>query len=190
MQTTTTPATKIATQNNAWTIDSSHTNASFTVRHLMISNVRGEFQKVSGSVIFDPAKPEATKVRAELEAASISTREPQRDAHLRSADFFDAENHPLLTFESTSVRRADKGGLELVGNLSIRGTTREVVLAIEGPTPEQIDPWGNVRVGVSASTKIKRSDFKMTWNTVLEAGGVVVGEDINIHLDVELIKQK
>lgn len=189
MQTTSTTEAKTPAQSTTWTIDGSHTNATFSVRHLMISNVRGEFQKVSGTVTFDPAKPEAASIKAEIEVASISTREAQRDAHLRSADFFDAENFPLITFASTSVRRGDKG-LEVVGNLTIRGTTKEVVLAIDGPTPEQTDPWGNVRVGASASTKIKRSDFNMTWNTVLEAGGVVVGDDINIHLDVELIRQK
>jgi polyisoprenoid-binding protein YceI len=188
MQTTSTTEGTTTTKN-AWTIDASHTNATFSVRHLMISNVRGEFQKVSGTVTFDPAKPEATKINAEIDVSSISTREPQRDAHLRSADFFDVENFPTMTFASTSVRRGDKS-LEVVGNLTIRGTTREVVLALEGPTPEQTDPWGNVRVGASASTAIKRSDFGMTWNTVLEAGGVVVGDEIKIHLDVELIKQK
>lgn len=190
MQTISTTEGKTAlSPSTTWTIDGSHTNATFTVRHLMISNVRGEFQKVSGTVTFDPARPEATVVKAELEVASISTREPQRDAHLRGADFFDADNHPLITFASTSVRREDKG-LVLVGDLTIRGTTREVVLALDGPTAEQTDPWGGLRVGVSASTKIKRSDFQMTWNTVLEAGGVVVGDDIHIALDIELIKQK
>lgn len=189
MQTISTAEGTTAARTTTWTIDGSHTNATFSVRHLMISNVRGEFQKVSGTVSYDPAKPEATAVKAEIDVASISTREPQRDAHLRSADFFDAENFPKLTFESTALRRGDKN-LELVGNLTIRGTTREVVLAIDGPTAEQTDPWGNVRIGASATTKIKRSDFKMTWNTVLEAGGVVVGDEISIALDVELIKQK
>jgi polyisoprenoid-binding protein YceI len=189
MQTTSTTEGTTAARTTTWTIDASHTNATFSVRHLMISNVRGEFQKVSGSVTYDPAKPEATSVKAEIDVASISTREPQRDTHLRSADFFDVENHPTITFESTTLRRGDKS-LELVGQLTIRGTTREVVLAIDGPTPEQTDPWGNVRIGASATTKIKRSDFNMTWNTVLEAGGVVVGDEISIALDVELIKQK
>lgn len=190
MQTTSATETKTTTtQSTKWTIDSSHTNASFSVRHLMISNVKGEFQKVTGSVTFDPAKPEATSIRAEIDVASISTRDAQRDTHLRSADFFDAEKHPVLTFESTAVRRGDKG-LEIVGNLTIRETKREVVLAVDGPTPEVTDPWGNVRVGASASTKIKRSEFGMTWNSALETGGVVVGDEITIHLDVELVKQK
>jgi polyisoprenoid-binding protein YceI len=187
-QSSTTEGTTPA-RSTTWTIDGSHSHATFSVRHLMISNVRGEFQKVSGSVTFDPAKLEATKVNAEIDVSSISTREPQRDAHLRSADFFDVEKHPTITFASTSVRSADRG-LELVGDLTIRGTTKQVVLLLDGPTPEQTDPWGNVRVGASASTKIKRSDFAMTWNTVLEAGGVVVGDEITINIDVELIRQK
>jgi polyisoprenoid-binding protein YceI len=190
MQTTSTEnSNKTATKSTTWSIDSSHTNATFSVRHLMISNVRGEFQKVIGSVTFDPQKLEATVVEAEIDVSSISTREPQRDAHLKSPDFFDVEKYPTIMFASTSVRRGDKN-LEIVGNLTIHGTTREVVLAVTGPTPEQTDPWGNVRLGAEASTKIKRSDFGMTWNTLLEAGGVVVGDEISIHLDVELIRQK
>lgn len=188
MQTTTTEGA-IAARSAIWTIDASHTNATFSVRHLMISNVRGEFQKISGSGTFDPAKPEGAVVRAEIDVSSLSTRDAQRDTHLRSADFFDAANHPSITFASTSVRRGDKN-LEVVGDLTIRGTTREVVLAVENLTAPTTDPWGNERVGASASTKIKRSDFKMTWNTALEAGGVLVGDEISIHLDVELVRQK
>jgi polyisoprenoid-binding protein YceI len=189
MQTTSATEGKTPARSTTWNIDASHTNATFSVRHLMISNVRGEFQKVSGSVTYDPAKPEATTVKAEIEVASISTRDAQRDTHLRSADFFDAEKFPLITFASKSVRRGS-GGLEVVGDLTIHGTSREVVLAVDGPTPEQTDPWGNIRLGASAGTKIKRSDFGMTWNTLLEAGGVVVGDEITIHLDVELVRQK
>lgn len=180
----TTPA-----RSTAWTIDGSHTNATFSVRHLMISNVRGEFQKVTGSGTFDPQKPESASFKAEIEVGSLSTREPKRDAHLRSADFFDADNFPVITFQSTAVRHADKG-LELVGDLTIRGTTHQVVLAVENLSAPSKDPWGNDRVGASATTKIKRSDFKMTWNTALEAGGVVVGDEVKIAIDVELVRQK
>jgi polyisoprenoid-binding protein YceI len=189
MLTTNTTEAKATTRSTSWLIDGSHTNATFSVRHLMISNVRGEFQKVTGTVTYDPAKLESLSVKAELEVASLSTRDAQRDAHLKSADFFDAENHPSLVFVSTSARRGDRG-LEIVGNLTIRGTTREVVLAVDGPTPEQTDPWGNVRVGAAASTKVKRSDFGMTWNSALETGGVLVGDEISIQLDIELIRQK
>jgi polyisoprenoid-binding protein YceI len=180
-------ATTSPTRTTTWNIDASHTNALFSVRHLMISNVRGEFQKLSGTVTYDPAAPEATSIKASIDVASVNTREPKRDDHLRSADFFDVEKHPTIDFVSTAVRKG-KDGLEIVGDLTIRGTTRQVVLAVEGPTPEQTDPWGKVRVGASATTKIKRSEFGMTWNSALETGGVLVGDDINIHLDVELVK--
>lgn len=187
--TSTTEGTTPAAKSTTWTIDASHTNATFSVRHLMISNVRGEFQKVSGAVTYDPAKPEATKVEASLEVASISTRDANRDTHLKSADFFDAEKFPLITFSSTSLRRGDKGN-ELLGKLTIKDVTRDVVLQLDGPTAEQKDPWGNNRLGASASTKIKRSDYGITWNTALETGGVVVGDEITIHLDVELVQAK
>lgn len=188
MQTTTEQGAKAAT-SVTWTIDPSHTSATFSVRHMMITNVRGEFQKVSGTVTFDPQHPERATLEASLDVASINTRDAQRDAHLRSADFFDAEKHPTILFASRSVRRGD-AGLEIVGDLTIRGTTREVVLRVDGPTPEHTDPWGNVRIGASATTKIKRSDFGMTWNNVLEAGGVLVGDEVTIHLDVSLVRQK
>jgi polyisoprenoid-binding protein YceI len=170
-----------------WTLDASHSLASFSVRHLMISNVRGEFQKLSGEATYDPARPEASSVTASIEVASINTREEKRDAHLRSADFFDVEKHPTITFRSTAVRK--KGdGLEITGDLTIRGATREVVLAVDEITAEQTDPWGGRRVGATARTKIKRSDFGVTWNAALETGGVVVGDEVSITLDVELVK--
>ena len=182
-----TAAAKAPAATQTWTIDASHTLASFSVRHLMISNVRGEFQKLSGSATYDPARPEASSVTATIEVASINTREEKRDAHLRSADFFDVENHPVITFRSTATKR--KGdGLEVTGDLTIRGTTRQVVLTVDEVTAEQVDPWGGRRVGATAKTKIKRSDFGMTWNAALEAGGVVVGDEVSISLDVELVK--
>jgi polyisoprenoid-binding protein YceI len=173
-----------------WSIDASHSSVGFSVRHMMISNVRGEFQKLSGTAFFDPARPEATRIEATIDAASINTREAQRDTHLRSADFFDVEKHPSLTFVSGAVRQAGAGKLEIDGDLTIRGTTRPVTLKVEGPTPEHTDPWGNRRIGASATTKIRRSDFGMTWNNVIEAGGVLVGDEITIQLELSLVKQK
>lgn len=170
-------------------IDGSHSSATFSVRHMMISNVRGEFQKVSGSAEFDPANVAATRIEATIEVASINTREAQRDGHLKSPDFLDAEKFPTITFSSTSARATGDGELEVVGNLTIRGTTRPVTLKIEGPSPESKDPWGNTRIGASAHAKIKRSEFGMTWNSVIEAGGVLVGDDVSISLDVSLVKQ-
>jgi polyisoprenoid-binding protein YceI len=189
MQTTSTTEGTTAAKSTTWTIDTSHSTAAFSVRHLMITNVRGEFGKVTGTVSYDPAKPEATVVTASIDVSSISTRDAQRDTHLLSADFFDAEKFKAITFASKAFGNADRG-LELVGELTIRDTTREVVLLVEGPTAEQTDPWGNARIGASASTKIKRSDFGMTWNTLLETGGALVGDEIKITIDVSLIRQK
>ena len=171
-----------------YAIDPSHSHASFSVRHMMITTVRGEFQKFSGTIGYDAEHPEKTTADVSIEVASINTREEKRDAHLRSADFFDAENHPTLTFKSTGAR-VGGDGLELVGALTIRGVTREVVLKVEEITPEGKDPWGNTRIGGSASTKIKRTDFGLNWNAALEAGGVLVSEEVKIQLDIELIKQ-
>jgi polyisoprenoid-binding protein YceI len=170
-----------------WNIDPAHSSATFSVRHLMITNVRGEFQKLGGTVELDPAAPESASIRASIDVASINTREAQRDAHLRSPDFFDVERFPEITFVSKSVRRSG-GDLAVVGDLTIHGVTREVTLAVDGPTEPHQDPWGNARVGATATTKIKRSAFGMTWNSAIEAGGVLVGDDISITLDVSLVK--
>lgn len=172
-----------------WVIDASHSHVAFSVRHLMISNVRGEFQKLSGEATFDPDRPEAGRIAVTIDVASINTREEKRDAHLRSADFFDAEKYPTIEFVSTEVRRRG-GDLEVTGNLTIAGTTRPVTLAVEELTDEHSDPWGNRRVGINAHTKIRRSDFGMKWNAALETGGVLVGDEIKINVEAELIRQK
>lgn len=171
-----------------FTIDGSHTNVAFSVRHMMITNVRGQFEGVSGEAVYDAANPAASSVTARIDVASISTREAKRDEHLRSADFFDAEKYPTITFKSKSVTK--KGdGLAVLGDLTIRDTTREITLTVEDLTAEHVDPWGNARIGASARAKVKRSDFGMTWNSALEAGGVLVGDEITLTIDVELIKQ-
>ncbi|HEY8432431.1 MAG TPA: YceI family protein [Sandaracinaceae bacterium] len=171
-----------------YAIDASHTTVGFSVRHMMITNVHGEFEKVEGEVLYDPSNPENTKITASIDVASIHTREAKRDEHLRSADFFDAENHPKMTFASKSVRKT-KGGFEVTGDLTIRGTTREVVLEVTDVTDEHTDPWGGRRIGASAKAKIKRSDFGMQWNAALEAGGVLVGDEVKISIDVSLVRQ-
>jgi polyisoprenoid-binding protein YceI len=176
--------------SNQWNIDASHSNAHFSVRHMMITNVRGEFQKLEGSVTFDPANPEATKIDATIDVASLSTRDAQRDGHLKSADFLDVEKFPQLTFKSKSVKAKGKEHLTVTGDLTIRGVTKEVVLDVEGPSAAATDPFGNVRVGATASTKIKRDEFGIVWNAALEAGGVLVGNDVNVTIDISLIKQK
>jgi polyisoprenoid-binding protein YceI len=186
--TTTTTTTTPASQPVRWALDASHSSVGFSVRHMMITNVRGEFQKVAGEAVYDAASPESAKLTATIDVASINTREEKRDAHLRSADFFDAEAHPTMTFVSRAVRR--KGdALEIVGDLTIRGTTKEVVLAVDDITAEHTDPWGQRRIGASAKTKIRRSDFGMQWNTALEAGGVLVGDEVTIHVEASLVKQ-
>ena len=185
MTTTETQPTQAAAR---FTVDPSHTTVGFSVRHMMITNVRGNFGKVEGSVTYDPANPEASKISATVDIASIDTREEKRDEHLRSADFFDAAAHPAMTFESRKITR--KGDdLEVVGDLTIRGTTREVKLEVEDITAEHVDPWGNRRIGASAKGKIKRSDFGMVWNSALEAGGVLVGDEVKINIEVSLVKQ-
>ncbi len=175
--------------SNQWVIDASHSNAGFTVKHLMITNVRGEFQKLEGTVSYDPAKPEATTIEASIDVASINTRDEKRDGHLKSADFLDAEKFPKITFKSKAVK-AKGDELSVTGDLTIHGVTKEVVLEVEGPSAPTADPWGNSRVGATATTKIKRDDFGMVWNAALEAGGVLVGNEVKITIDVSLIKQK
>lgn len=171
-----------------WNIDPSHSNAQFSVRHLMIANVKGEFTKVTGRVSFDPNQPESLSAEAAIDVSTINTREPDRDKHLKSADFFDVAHFPTLTFKS---KRAEKSpdGLKLTGDLTIRGATREVTLEVEGPTPPVQDPWGFTRVGASATARINRKDFGLTWNQALETGGVLVGDEIKITVDVELTAQ-
>ena len=170
-------------------IDPAHSSAQFSVRHMMISNVRGEFTKLSGAIVYDPEHPEQSNVDVTIDVSSISTREDQRDTHLKSGDFFDAEKFPTITFKSKEVVAQKNGDVKLTGDLTIRGVTREVVLDVEGPTPESKDPWGNLRIGASATTKINRKDFGLTWNSTLETGGLLVGDEVKITLDVEAIRQ-
>jgi polyisoprenoid-binding protein YceI len=176
--------------SNQWIVDASHSNASFSVRHMMITNVRGEFQKLEGKVTWDAANPEATQIEASADVASINTRDEKRDGHLKSPDFFDAEKFPKLTFKSTSVKPKGKEQLSVTGDLTIHGVSKEVVLEVEAPSAPSTDPFGNVRVGTTATTKIKREDFGLVWNAALETGGVLVGSDVKITIDISLIQQK
>jgi len=169
-------------------LDPAHTSAHFSVRHMMISNVRGEFTKVSGTVTFDPDNLQASTVEAAIDATSIRTRDDQRDAHLKSADFLDAEHYPEIRFRSTRIER-DGDEYVVHGDLTIRGVTKEVALKVEDLTPEAKDPWGNLRAGATAKTKIKRGDFGLAWNMVLEAGGFLVGEEVAITIDAELVRR-
>lgn len=172
----------------SWTIDSAHSEVNFTVRHMMISNVRGRFEKFTGTVDFDEANPANTKVDVQIEAASLSTREPQRDGHLRSPDFLDAEKYPYLTFKSKRVNVIDTQHAELVGDLTIRDITREVILDVEYSGMSK-SPWGTTNAGFTASTRISRKNWNLNWNVALETGGWLVGDEIKIDLELEIIQQ-
>jgi polyisoprenoid-binding protein YceI len=185
MSTLATPLTSTAT---TWNIDPAHSAAEFKVKHMMISNVKGHFAKVSGSLTLDESDLTKSHAEASIEAASIETRDAQRDAHLKSADFFDAEKFPTLSFKSTRISLVRDGELSAEGDLTIHGVTRKVVFNVEGPTPPTKDPWGNTRVGLSSTTKINRKDFGLTWNAALETGGILVGDEVTITLDVEFVK--
>jgi polyisoprenoid-binding protein YceI len=178
-----------STKPTQWQIDPAHSAAHFSVRHLMISNVRGEFTNINGSALIDPADLSKSSVEVTIQAASLSTREPQRDEHLRSADFFDVAKYPALTFRSKRIESLGAEYFKLVGDLTIHGVTKEVTLDIEGPTPAIKDPWGNVRVGVTGSTKINRKDFGLVWNALTETGGLVVGDEVKITIEAELIQK-
>ena len=171
-----------------YTIEPAHSSAHFKVRHLMIANVRGEFSKVSGTVNADPSNLAASSITAEIDVNSINTREPDRDKHLKSADFFDAANYPTIKFQSKTVEPDGPQGYKVTGDLTIRGVTREVVLNVIGPTPEIKDPWGYRRRGAEAVAKVSRKDFGLSYNPLLETGGVAVGDEIEISLEVELVK--
>src|SRR6185312_12486265 len=172
---------------STWNLDPAHSVAEFKIKHMMIANVRGEFGKLSGTLRLDEGDITRSSVETVIEAASINTHEPQRDTHLKSADFFDVEKYPQLTFRSTRVTRKGED-LKVTGTLTIHGVSREVELAVEGPTAPAKDPWGGTRIGVSGSTKISRKDFGLTYNQVLEAGGLLVGDEVTISLEAQFVK--
>jgi len=181
-------STQAAPATATYTIEPAHSSAHFKVRHMMIANVRGEFSKVSGTVRFDPSNLAASGITAEIEVGSINTREPDRDKHLKSADFFDVENHPKMTFESKKVEADGPEGYKVTGDLTIRGNTRQAVLYVTGPTPEVKDPWGYLRRGAEATAKVNRKDFGLHYNQALDTGGVLIGDSIEISLEVELVR--
>ncbi|HMQ33398.1 MAG TPA: YceI family protein [Chloroflexaceae bacterium] len=172
----------------SWVIDNSHSHVQFTVRHMMISKVRGRFQNFSGTVNFDEQIPANSTVDVQIEAASIDTRDEKRDGHLSSPDFLDAANHPYLTFVSKRVEVLDDTRGKLYGDLTIRGVTNEVVLDVEYNGQAKA-PWGTTSAGFNASTKINRKDWGLNWNVALETGGVLVGEEVAIDIEIEIVKQ-
>ena len=172
-----------------WEFDPVHTGVHFKVRHLMVSHVRGDFEKVSGTIRYDESDITKSTADITIDAASINTRDAKRDADLRNPDFLDVAKFPTITFKSKKVEKAGDGRLNMTGDLTIKGVTREVVLAIEGPTAPAKDPWGNQRVGGAATTRINRKDFGLTWNKPLETGGVLVGDEVDITIDIEIVRK-
>jgi polyisoprenoid-binding protein YceI len=188
MTMTTTAVASPKTSTTTWNIDPAHSVAEFKVKHMMISNIKGRFSKLSGILSLDESGHHHSRVEVSAEAGSIHTGDDQRDAHLKSPDFFDVEKFPTLTFKSSGVRVVNDGELSVEGDLTIHGVTRKVTFTVEGPTPPSKDPWGNTRIAVSASTKINRKDFGLTWNAALETGGILVGEDVSITLETQFVK--
>ena len=178
----------LQTATTTWNVDPVHSVAEFKVKHMMISNVKGQFTGVKGVLSLDETDLLNSQVEASIDAASINTRDPQRDAHLKSADFFDVEKFPTLSFKSTHIGRASETELDVDGDLTIHGITRKVTFRVEGPTAPTKDPWSNTRLGLSATTKINRKDFGLTWNAALETGGILVGDEVTITLEVEFVK--
>jgi len=171
-----------------WNIDPAHSAAEFKVKHMMISNVKGKFSGITGVLSLGEADSTQSSIEASIPLATLSTGDAQRDGHLKSADFFHAEEHPAMTFRSTKVELTGPGEHEVTGDLTLHGVTKPVIFAVEGPSEPGKDPWGNTRIGLSATAKINRKDFGLSWNAALETGGVMVGEDVTITLDVEFIK--
>jgi len=181
----TSTATTAAT---TWKIDAVHSSAEFKVKHMMISNVKGSFAGLSGVLTEHNTDSSLSYVEASIPASSISTGDAQRDGHLKSAEFFDAEKFPTLDFKSTKVVRKGEAEYEVTGDLTIHGITRPVIFAVEGPSAPGKDPWGNTKIGLSATAKINRKDFGLGWNAALETGGFLVGEEVSITLEVQFIK--
>ncbi|WP_224982921.1 YceI family protein [Geomonas agri] len=173
-----------------WHIDSDHSSIGFKVRHLMVSNVKGVFGKVSGVVNIDDSDLSRSSVTATIDTTSIDTGVAKRDAHLKSQDFLDVAKYPTMTFVSTGVSRGSGGNFKVMGTLTLHGVTRPVVLDVEGLSPEIKDPMGTMRRGATASTSINRKDFGLTWNKMMEAGGVAVGDEVKINIEVEMTKAK
>src|SRR5215467_6810958 len=174
---------------STWQIDPAHTAAAFAVKHLMISTVRGQFKGVNGTVVWDDQDLSKSTIDVTIDAKTVDTSEPKRDEDLRSDRFFDTAKYPTITFKSKKIENVSAGKVKVTGDLTIRGVTKEVVLDVEGPSNPVKDPWGNTRVAASATTKVNRQDYGVKWNANIDGGGVVVGDDVNITIDVEMIKK-
>lgn len=169
-------------------IDPAHSGVHFSIRHLMISTVRGNFSGVKGTVVHDHDDPSGDTLEAEVDVATINTSDEKRDGHLKSPDFFDAAQFPVMTFKSSKVSKVSEGVYSVLGDLTLHGVTKPVTLAVDEVSEETKDPWGKTRIGVTAKTKINRGDFGLVWNAALEAGGVVIGDEVKIDFDIQLVK--
>lgn len=178
-----------AASAGSWAIDTDHSNVGFKVRHMMVSNVKGEFGKYSGKVEIDDKDVTKSKVEVVIDTASINTGVAKRDEHLKSAEFFDVAKYPTMTFVSKTVKKAGANKLKVYGYLTLHGVTKEAVLDVEGPTKAFKDPWGNIKRGASATARINRKEFGLTWNAAIESGGVAVGDEVTIALEMELLKK-
>ena len=176
-------------QVSTWEIDSAHSGAHFSVRHLMIATVRGEFRKVTGTLNMDEKDISKSSVEAVIDTTTIDTHEERRDNHLKSADFFDVAKFPTITFKSKSVTRQGEGKFKVAGDLTLHGVTKGVILDVEGLTNQVKDQRGNVKTGAAVTTKINRSDFGLIWNRAVETGGVAVSDEVGIIIDLELVKK-
>jgi polyisoprenoid-binding protein YceI len=174
---------------DTWEIDSAHTSVQFSVRHMTISNVRGEFGKVTGTVTSDGTDPKQVQIEATIDASTIDTHQEHRDADLKSPNFLDVAKYPTIVFKSKKIEPAGAGKWEVTGDLTLHGVTKEVTLHVEGPSSQVKDPHGNLHVGAHATTTINRKDFGLTWNRVIETGGLMVGEDVEITIEVEAMKK-
>ena len=184
MATSTTAPASVTT----WKLDPAHSSAEFKVKHMMISNVKGRFTGLSGTLLEHATDKSLSSFEASIDVSTINTGDPQRDAHLKSADFFDVEKYPTMTLKSTKVEPKGEAEYRVTGDLTIHGVTKPVALEVEGPSAPAKDPWGNTRIGLSATGKINRKDYGLNWNAALETGGFLVGEDVQITLDVQFIK--
>jgi polyisoprenoid-binding protein YceI len=174
---------------STWQIDPQHSSAQFAVRHMAISMVRGAFSKISGTLVLDDQDVTKSTIEVSIDVSTVDTREPDRDKDLRSDRFFDVAHFPTMTFKSKKVEQAGPGKLKVTGDLTIRGTAKEVVLDVDGPAAPVKDPWGNLRTAATATAKVNRQDFGVKWNAKLDNGGVVVGDDVSITIDVELLQK-
>jgi polyisoprenoid-binding protein YceI len=181
-------STSTPAATTTWKLDPAHSHAEFKVKHMMISNVKGSFSGLTGDLTEHTTDASLSFIEASIDVSTVNTNDAQRDGHLKSADFFEVEKYPTMSFKSTQVKPDGDGGYKVTGEFTLHGVTKQVTFSVDGPSAPGKDPWGNTRIGLSATTKINRKDFGLNWNAALEAGGILVGEDVHITVEAEFIK--